>query len=47
MPASALVVDTVSFNGKTRLDTIGHPSAPGTHDFCGVVQIFEARVHAR
>ena len=33
----ALVVDTVGFNGRTRLDTIGHPHSDKMH----VVQRFE------
>jgi len=33
----ALIVDTVGFNGKTRLDTLGHPHSDQLH----VVQLFE------
>lgn len=33
----ALIVDTVGFNGKTRLDTLGHPHSDQVH----VIQRFE------
>lgn len=29
--ADTLVIDTINFNGKTRLDTIGHPHSEGLH----------------
>ena len=32
---------------EIKFDTVGHASAPRAHHFCRVVQILEARVHAR
>jgi hypothetical protein len=33
--------------GEIKFDTVGDASAPGAHHFRRIVQIFEARVHAR